>query len=121
MAIDQAMSVFPKDRLSSADEWMEKIDTIRRQKRALAQAKKDKQVEANIQELIAMTNSGDAPEAAAPIRQMKQQDAIKRPHAASFPNDAPDQPQRKPSFFARLFARPKAHKPGANGAHGPNY
>lgn len=57
-AIDSCLAVHPDDRLQSAQEWLEEIDTERRRKAALARAKKDRQMELAISELVAETNDG---------------------------------------------------------------
>ncbi len=75
-AIDKALSVFPKDRLQSAAEWVEMIDTEKRQRAALERARRDKLLEQAIVELVESTpvpepgrgplpRRGDAPEGAA--------------------------------------------------------
>ncbi|MDJ1015380.1 MAG: serine/threonine-protein kinase [Paracoccaceae bacterium] len=55
-AIDMALNVFPRDRLQSAREWIELIDTERRRSAALAQAELDRQIELSISRLVAETN-----------------------------------------------------------------
>ena len=57
MAIDQALSAFPKDRLQSADDWIAKIDSVKRQRLALEEAARDREIEASIHQLVASTNS----------------------------------------------------------------
>ena len=56
-AIDIAMNVFPQDRLHTAHEWIERIDTVKRRRAKLVQAQHDKRLEASISELVAATNS----------------------------------------------------------------
>ncbi len=56
MAIDQALAPFPRDRLQTADDWVAKIDTVKRQRQALAEAAKDMEIEASIHDLVASTN-----------------------------------------------------------------
>ncbi|MEO1025240.1 MAG: protein kinase [Pseudomonadota bacterium] len=55
-AIDKALSVFPPDRLQSAREWIELVDTERRRSAALAQAELDRQIELSISRLVQETN-----------------------------------------------------------------
>lgn len=55
-AIDKALSVFPPDRLQSAREWIELVDTERRRSAALAQAELDRQIELSISRLVKETN-----------------------------------------------------------------
>ena len=55
-AIDKALSVFPPDRLQTAREWIELVDTERRRSAALAQAELDRQIELSISRLVQETN-----------------------------------------------------------------
>ena len=55
-AIDKALAVFPPDRIQSAREWIELIDTDRRRSAAIAQAELDRQIEMSISKLVAETN-----------------------------------------------------------------
>ena len=57
------MAPLPADRVQSADDWIEKIDTVRRRKAALEQARRDEAIEASIHALVEQTRSGaeDAP------------------------------------------------------------
>lgn len=55
-AIDKALSVFPPDRIQSAREWIELIDTERRRSAALQQAELDRQIEISISKLVRETN-----------------------------------------------------------------
>ncbi len=55
-AIDKALNVFPRDRIQSAREWTELIDTERRRSAAMAQAELDRQIELSISRLVAETN-----------------------------------------------------------------
>lgn len=54
-AIDKALSVFPKDRLQSAAEWVEMIDAEKRRRAALERAKRDKLLEQAIVNLVEST------------------------------------------------------------------
>ena len=55
-AIDKALSVFPTDRIQSAREWIELVDTERRRSAALAQAELDRKIELSISRLVQETN-----------------------------------------------------------------
>ena len=55
-AIDKALSVFPPDRIQSAREWIELVDTERRRSAAIAQAELDRQIELSISKLVQETN-----------------------------------------------------------------
>ncbi|MCV6592570.1 MAG: protein kinase [Silicimonas sp.] len=55
-AIDKALSVFPPDRIQSAREWIELVDTERRRSAALQQAELDRQIEISISKLVRETN-----------------------------------------------------------------
>ena len=55
-AIDKALNVFPPDRIQSAREWIELVDTERRRSAAMAQAELDKQIEMSISLLVQETN-----------------------------------------------------------------
>jgi serine/threonine protein kinase len=69
-AIDKALSVFPPDRLQTAREWIELVDTERRRSAALAQAELDRQIELSISRLVKETNQ--AVEAEIKAQQNKQ-------------------------------------------------
>ena len=64
-AIDKCLSIFPKDRLQTAHDWLDEIDEPRRRKAALQRAKKDQQIEDTILALVEETNKevlpGDLP------------------------------------------------------------
>ena len=55
-AIDKALNVFPPDRLQTAREWIELVDTERRRSAAMAQAELDRQIELSISKLVQETN-----------------------------------------------------------------
>jgi serine/threonine protein kinase len=76
-AIDKALSVFPPDRLQSAREWMELIDTERRRSAALAQAELDRQIELSISRLVKETNQA----VEADIKQQQAKQAAERKEA----------------------------------------
>lgn len=104
-AIDKAMSPLPADRLQSADEWIERIDTVKRQRAALEMAKKDKAIEASIYALVAETNSnpdetpskrfGRGPKPADTASNTVRRDA----------GPAPAATPKRTSIFSRIFSR----------------
>jgi serine/threonine protein kinase len=55
-AIDKALSIFPKDRLQTATEWMEEIDVEKRRAKALADALHDEKINLAISQLVSETN-----------------------------------------------------------------
>jgi serine/threonine protein kinase len=55
-AINKALSVFPKDRMQTADDWIMAIHTEKRREAALHRAMEDKQVEASIMKLVHEVN-----------------------------------------------------------------
>ena len=55
-AIDTALSVFPSDRIKSAEEWIEIVDDDRRRRAAFERAKMDQQMELSIRQMVAETN-----------------------------------------------------------------
>ncbi len=55
-AVDKALSVFPPDRIQSAKEWIELVDTERRRSAAMQQAEMDRQIELSISRLVQETN-----------------------------------------------------------------
>lgn len=55
-AIDKALSVFAKDRLQSASEWLDEIDVEKRRAKALAEARRDKNIDLSISRLVSETN-----------------------------------------------------------------
>ncbi len=59
-AFDKALQIFPKHRLQSALEWIEVIDTVRRQKAMKARAEKDQEIDLAIKLLTEETNSAIA-------------------------------------------------------------
>lgn len=52
-AINKALSLFPDDRIQSAEEWLIEIDAPRRQRLALQRARHDKRIEKAIQDMVA--------------------------------------------------------------------
>ena len=55
-SIDKALSVFPPDRIQSAREWIELVDTERRRSAAMQQAELDRKIELSISRLVQETN-----------------------------------------------------------------
>lgn len=51
-AINKCLSVFPKDRIASADIWHERIDQVKRQKALLRAAENDKAMELQVKQLV---------------------------------------------------------------------
>lgn len=56
-AIDQALSIFPADRIQTAAEWSNLIDTDKRRNLALQQAQRDSDILHSIQKLVTETNA----------------------------------------------------------------
>ena len=56
-AIDQAMNVFPADRIQTAGDWMRAIDPARRHAAALANVQRDQSIEISITRLITEANA----------------------------------------------------------------
>jgi serine/threonine protein kinase len=109
-ALDQAMCPFPKDRMSSADEWLERIDTVRRQNAALEKARKDSQIEASIQALVAATNNGTLDEVDLTKPRLSREIAREAPVdvlASKQYDRANSKRSKRPrrSFLARIFSR----------------
>ena len=71
-AIDKALSVFPKDRLQSASEWMNEIDIEKRREKALADARRDKNIDLSISQLVSETNRAVSEE----VEQEDRQDCV---------------------------------------------
>ena len=63
-AIDQSLRPNPHERVASARQWLDMIDTAKRQSAALAVARKDKAVEMSISQLVEETNKSVKPAAA---------------------------------------------------------
>ncbi len=55
-AVDKALSVFPPDRIQSARDWIELVDTERRRSAAMQQAELDRKIEISISRLVQETN-----------------------------------------------------------------
>lgn len=110
MAIDQALSAFPRDRLQSADAWVAKIDTVKRQRHALAVAAKDKLIEASIHELVALTNKDVSPAKNGERMhvQVSEYDRPARRRAAEHQQTV-DTGTRRKSLLGRFFSKPKSN------------
>ena len=76
-AIDKALSVFPPDRIQTARDWIELVDTERRRSAALAQAELDRQIELSISRLVQETNKA----VEADIKEQEVKQAIERKEA----------------------------------------
>ncbi len=55
-AVDKALSVFPPDRIQTARDWIELVDTERRRSAAMQQAELDRKIELSISRLVQETN-----------------------------------------------------------------
>jgi len=76
-AIDKALSVFPPDRIQSAREWIELVDTERRRSAALQQAELDRQIELSISKLVQETNQA----VEADLKELEVKQAMERKEA----------------------------------------
>ncbi|MEM9709585.1 MAG: protein kinase [Pseudomonadota bacterium] len=70
-AIDTALNVFPKDRIQTAQEWLEQIDTEKRKQAAMKRAHDDQDMELSIQRIVAETNLAVMAERAKAEREKK--------------------------------------------------
>ena len=102
-AINQCLSVFPKDRLDSADEWREMVDTERREAMLRAQAQKDKEMERKISALVTQSIQALEQDAEAP-------DAAREAERAAAEARAPGEPLTVP-VGARLSDFPSRMRP----------
>jgi hypothetical protein len=96
--------------MSSADEWLERIDTVRRQNAALEKARKDSQIEASIQALVAATNNGTLDEVDLTKPRLSREIAREAPVdvlASKQYDRANSKRSKRPrrSFLARIFSR----------------
>ena len=80
-AINRCLSILPSERLQNAREWRDLIDTERRQRRLLEQAKHDRAMEMRIGELVQDSQRDDelAPPAAQPV--LAREDTTSLPEA----------------------------------------
>lgn len=106
MAIDQCLAPMPRDRLQSADEWIAKIDTVKRQRQALAVAAKDKAMEASIQDLVSQFNKEVEPGTVGERThvQVSEYDRPARKRALADEMNSGQRKQRK-SLFSWIFSR----------------
>ncbi len=80
-AIDTALSVFAKNRLQSAEEWIECIDTKARQRALSAKVSNDPEVTARIRKLVNDTNVAvkvEQERAAREVAEQRRRDEIER-------------------------------------------
>ncbi|MEO0371044.1 MAG: serine/threonine-protein kinase [Pseudomonadota bacterium] len=77
-AIDNALELFPRDRLSSPVQWLEHIDEERRRASLLAAAQQDEGLEHIVKDLIDQTNSDTAT-----ARAVRQAEAARRERMAA--------------------------------------
>lgn len=100
-AIDKALSVFPKDRIQSAAEWMDEIDVEKRRAKALAEARRDKNIDLSISILVSETNRAVLEEIQMDDRKDGAKDSAKIPipqkRKESVLNHAHSQPQPRAS------------------------
>jgi non-specific serine/threonine protein kinase len=78
-AINTCLSMFPNDRLPSADAWRDRIDQERRKRMLLAQAEEDRALEAMIAQLVAeyRRDVADAEARAADMAKERAEDGAK--------------------------------------------
>ena len=93
-AIDTALNVFPKDRIQSAEEWLEQIDTEKRKAAAKKRVSDDREMELSIQRIVAETNLAVMAERAKAEREKKRNrfalSAITKPkNSLLLPEDDP--------------------------------
>ena len=99
-SIDKALNVFPPDRIQSAREWMELVDTERRRSAALAQAELDRQIELSISRLVQETNK----QVEADIKAHKVKQADERKEAQRLQKLAQDQAEQRKRTLDELAA-----------------
>lgn len=97
-AIDKALSVFPPDRIQSAREWIELVDTERRRSAALAQAELDRQVELSISRLVQETNK----QVEADIKEHEVKQSIERKEAQRLQKLAEEQARQRKKTLDEL-------------------
>jgi len=93
-AIDTALNVFPKDRIQSAEEWLEQIDTEKRKQAAMRRVHDDRAMELSIQRIVAETNLAVMAERAKSERDKKRNrfalKSLKKPqNSLLLPDDDP--------------------------------
>ena len=106
-AINQCLSIFPQDRLESAQAWRDKIDVERRRKILRKKAREDKEMALRISELVSESKrdmaNWDADEKPKPKTATKPRSTAKsKPKAA---------PKNGPAKVAKKTARPKRQSP----------
>ena len=89
-AIDQALHIFPKDRIQNARDWIIRIDTDKRVEQALAIAERDRNMNRTISQLVTETNKAVENAIA-----HEQREAAKRASIAAKPA-----PKPKPEFVS---------------------
>lgn len=98
-AIDTALNVFPKDRIQSAEDWLEQIDTEKRRQAAMRRVSDDREMELSIQRIVAETNLAVMAERAKAERDKKRNrfaiKAVKRQKTSLLLPD--DDPLRDPN------------------------
>ena len=94
------MNVFPQDRLQSAEEWLERIDTVMRQRKKLREAQHDRKLEQSISALVAAVNSTSDDETDSKEGDWAH-DFVRKHLNESKGEDRQDDP--RPSMVGRLF------------------
>jgi len=111
-AIDIAMNVFPQDRLQTAGEWIERIDTIQRQRKKLVAAQRDEKLLASIGALVAETNqavmSGEGDPVPDFVRKRLAEESGRKSPVVAAAERRKEEQQQTTSFFGRLFGRRKS-------------
>ncbi|NNE81071.1 MAG: protein kinase [Silicimonas sp.] len=97
-AIDKALSVFPPDRIQSAREWIELVDTERRRSAALAQAELDRQIELSISKLVQETNK----QVEADIKAQEVKQSVERKEAQRLQKLAEEQARQRKKTLDEL-------------------
>jgi len=109
-AIDTALNVFPKDRIQSADEWLEQIDTEKRKQAAMRRVNDDRAMELSIQRIVAETNLAVMAERAKAEREKKRNrfalKTLKKPqNSLLLPDDDPLRDPNPPPERSELKRR----------------
>ena len=93
------MNVFPDDRLQTAEEWLERIDTVQRQAKKLVEAQNDRKLEESISQLVASVNIDVIGDGAAVYDKENKPDFVRDTLNVSPEEGDPS----RPSFVGRLF------------------